>query len=225
MSEPHHRGQTGKVYVQYGCGLCAPESWTNFDSSPRLRFERLPGVAPLAGLAGRRLFPRNVAFGDIVRGLPVADESVDGVYASHVLEHLGRAEVTQALANTFRMLKPGGVFRMIVPDLEWRAKRYVASVSSGDTEAADAFINACNIGELRRARGPMALLRAAYGNSGHTWMYDNKAMSKLLAEAGFANIRRCDIADSGDPMFAKVEDRGRFYDSGEPELALEGRKP
>ena len=70
-----------------------------------------------------------------------------------------------------------------------------------------------------------SLLRSAFGNSGHMWMYDLALMSRLLEEAGFADIRRCDFCDSGDPMFDKVEDRGRFYDSGERELAMQARKP
>lgn len=212
------------LYVQYGCGLRAPEEWTNFNSSPRLRFERLPAVGAAAGLVGRRLFPRNIAFGDIVFGLPLPDGSADAVYASHVLEHLARTDASRALANTFRLLKPGGVFRMIVPDLEWRAKRYVGALANGDAAAADDFIKACNIGTILRPRGPMALLRTAFG-SGHMWMYDYATMTRLLANAGFVDIRHCEMGDSGDPMFDKVEDRGRFIDSGERELALQARKP
>lgn len=88
-------------YVQYGCGLSAPERWVNFDSSPRLRFERLPGVSAMTSLAGYRLFPASVRYGDIVSGLPMPDGSADGVYSSHVLEHLARNDVKAALANTF----------------------------------------------------------------------------------------------------------------------------
>ena len=225
MSDQTTAPAPSKRYVQYGCGLCAPEGWINFDASPRLRFERLPGAGALAGVVGRRLFPRNIAYGDIVFGLPIPDGSADAVYASHVLEHLSRKDVTRALANTFRVLKSGGVFRMIVPDLEWRAQRYLQDKQKGGLNSADDFIKACNIGETDRARGGLALLRSAFGNSGHMWMYDLALMSRLLEEAGFADIRRCDFCDSGDPMFDKVEDRGRFYDSGERELAMQARKP
>lgn len=48
-----------------------------------------------------------------------ADNSVDEVYASHVLEHLGfRTELPAALSEVRRILKPGGVFRISVPDVE-----------------------------------------------------------------------------------------------------------
>ena len=210
-------------YVQFGCGLAAPADWLNFDSSPRLWLERVPGVGAAAGALGKRLFPGNVVFGDIVAGLPVADGSADGVYSSHVLEHLGREDIAKALTNTFRMLKPGGVFRVIVPDLHWRAARYVRD--HGTLAAADAFVSSTHFAGTKRVRGPVQMLRSAFGNSGHAWLYDEVLLTRLLTEAGFTGIRRCTFNDSGDPMFTQVEDRGRFFDSGEAELALEARRP
>ena len=218
-------GQTPRLFVQFGCGLAAPQAWLNFDSSPRLGLERLPGVGPIAGAIGKRLFPPNVRFGDIVRGLPGADNSADGVYASHVLEHLSREDVQIAIANVFKMLKPGGVFRMIVPDLAWRAERYVRDRQAGDPNAADKFIKACSIRDMKRARGAVGFLRANFGNSGHLWMYDRELMTVLLQSAGFVDVHPCAFGDSGEPMFDQVEHPGRFVDDGEAEAALQAKKP
>jgi hypothetical protein len=69
-------------YVQYGCGLSAPAEWINFDVSPTLRIQKIP---ILGGLLKGRLntrFPDNVRYGDIIKGLPVADNSCDGLYCS-----------------------------------------------------------------------------------------------------------------------------------------------
>lgn len=87
---------SNSLYVQYGCGLCAPESWFNFDSSRNLWIERLPLIGrfyagPKAigkGQQVKRRFPEHIRYGDIVRGLPVSENSCSGVYASHILEHL-----------------------------------------------------------------------------------------------------------------------------------------
>ena len=49
-------------------------------------------------------------------------------------------------------------------------------------------------------------------------------MRTLLEKAGFAEVRRASFNDSGDPMFAAVEDEGRFFDDGHPELAMQARK-
>lgn len=57
--------------------------------------------------------------GSCIRMDQFADGSVDEVYASHVMEHLGfRVELPTALREVWRVLRPGGVFRTSVPDLE-----------------------------------------------------------------------------------------------------------
>ncbi|HEX6859864.1 MAG TPA: hypothetical protein VF138_06660, partial [Caulobacteraceae bacterium] len=65
-------GTSPKLYVQYGCGLSAPDGWLNFDASPTLRLQRLPLVGRLL-TRGRVRFPEAVRYGDITRGLPLAD--------------------------------------------------------------------------------------------------------------------------------------------------------
>jgi ubiquinone/menaquinone biosynthesis C-methylase UbiE len=65
----------------------------------------------LGRIAGNsQSFPKEVKYGDIVKGLPVADNSFRCVYASHVLEHLALHDFRKALRNTFNILEPGGVF-------------------------------------------------------------------------------------------------------------------
>ena len=100
-------GDIMKLYVHYGCHWCASEEWLNFDASPTLRLERLPVVGRMVRKNARR-FPSNVLYGDIVRGLPVKENSCDGVYCSHVLEHLALEDCRRALLNTHRMMKKRG---------------------------------------------------------------------------------------------------------------------
>ena len=90
----------GGLYVQYGCGLCAPDGWLNFDASPRLQVERIPGLRFVLRRTVGLLFPANARPGDIVAGLPVADRTARGVYCSHVLEHLPRDDLPVALGRT-----------------------------------------------------------------------------------------------------------------------------
>lgn len=202
-------------YVQYGCGLCAPAQWINFDASPTLIVERLPVIGRLLRITG---FPPNVLRGDIVRGLPVPEGSSKGVYASHVLEHLTRSDLETALANTLRMLRPGGVFRLVVPDLEARARRYLSMI--GDPAAADWLMRSTMLGKERRPS-----FREKVGRSAHLWMWDFNSLAAALRHAGFGDIRRASFGDAADPMFALVEERGRFVDGDLVELAIEARRP
>jgi SAM-dependent methyltransferase len=215
----------GGLYVQYGCGLCAPDAWLNFDASPRLRIERIHALRMLLRATTGILFPASARPGDIVRGLPVPDDAALGVYCSHVLEHLPRDSVPAALRNTFRILRPGGVFRLVVPDLQWRARQYLDRAARADAAAADGFLESSALGARSRPRTPTAMVGRLFGRSTHLWMYDFAALARLLAEAGFCGIRRCTIGDSGDPIFALVEEADRFSEAGEAELAIEARRP
>jgi SAM-dependent methyltransferase len=218
------------TYVQYGCGWSCPDGWLNFDVSPSLRLERLPLVGPLIKVNGRR-FPEQVRLGDIVSGLPVRDGAAKGVYASHVLEHLCYDDFWIALKNTYKILAPGGIFRLVVPDLESRARLYCSKLDSGNAESNSEFLRLTYLGVPRRPRSPLARLRASLGNSAHLWMWDYKSMAEALQKTGFRDIRRAQFNDSSDPMFRLVEDKSRFYWSqpGEPsatwpECAVEARK-
>ena len=218
------------IYVQYGCGFAAGDGWRNFDSSPTLRVQHIPIVGPLISskfLGNTCPFPASVRYGDICKGLPIADNTVCGCYASHVLEHLSLADFRQALANTFRMLRPGGVFRLVVPDLYERAQRYVVDVHRKSPNAAITFLLSTHLGLEQRPRTLLQYLRRIIGGTMHLWMWDEYSMSAELQHAGFINIRRCQFGDSPDPMFTNVEDSGRFFDEGNKitELALEAQKP
>jgi SAM-dependent methyltransferase len=108
----------------------------NFNASPRLMLERLPLIRVVLGRLDAALFPGNVRIGDIVRGLPLPDRSCAGVYCSHVVEHIPRNDVVVALQNTAKLLKPGGIFRIVVPDLRWRADRYLRAAEGSKSDAA-----------------------------------------------------------------------------------------
>lgn len=214
-------------FIQFGCGLAAPESWENFDASPRLWFERLPGARHLVKLTTGKppLFPPNVRFGDITRRLPVRDGSAEGVYCSHILEHLSSRDVDRALQETFRILKPGGVFRIVVPDLYWRAATYLREAQAANESAADQFMESSMLGQESRDTSLLAIVKAAFGNSEHRWMFDFASLAHRLKSAGFVDVRRCEFGDAEHPAFKKVESLDRFFDGENRELAAEAKRP
>lgn len=209
------------TYVQYGAGWSVGEGWLNFDASPTLRFERLPLVGRLLGrLKGNpERFPAGVRYGDILKGLPVPDGSVDGLYASHVLEHLALEDMRLALRRSLRLLRPGGVFRLVVPDLAAAAQSYCAAL--GDPLAAHCFLRCTLLGREQGLGGIGGRLRRAFGNADHLWMYDYPAMAAELAAAGFTAIRPARFGDAADRMFDRVENPDRFVENGVPAVAIE----
>ena len=113
-----------------------------------------------------------------------------------------------------------------MPDLEERARRYVAALDAGRVKAGGAFLRSCMLGAERRPKGPINLLRQMIGGSAHQWMWDHASMAAHLEAAGFVEVRRCDMGDPPDPAFPQVEDASRFTDKdGFRELAMSARKP
>jgi len=193
-------------YIQYGCGWSAPRQWRNFDASPTLRFERMPFIGRLYTKNQFR-FPSNVEYGDIVRGLPVEKNSCAGVYCSHVLEHLSLGDFRVALRNTKEILRPAGIFRLVLPDLEHSIRMYNENTLP---DAASEFMRETSLGHENRDRGLKGFISTWLGNSQHLWMWDYKSIVAELRDAGFIDIRKASFGDSSDPIFDTVEDKSRW---------------
>ena len=102
--------------LNLGCGMRRHAAWTNVDLVP----------------AGP-----DVIGCDLRRPLPFPAGSFQAVYAAHVLEHLVPAEATRLLAEAWRLLAPGGIVRIVVPDLEGIVRAYLTSLeqASGSRSA------------------------------------------------------------------------------------------
>ena len=99
--------------LNLGCGSRRHPAWTNVDLHP----------------AGA-----DVIAADLRRPLPFPDGCFTAVYAAHVLEHLAPHAAFDLMKECRRVLRPAGVVRIVVPDLERGARDYLASL---DRAAAD----------------------------------------------------------------------------------------
>lgn len=72
--------------------------------------------------------PLDIKTGDCIYPLKYADGSVDEVRASHVLEHFGMADSLNVLQDWARVLKPGGVLKIAVPNFDWVVQHYYDAV-------------------------------------------------------------------------------------------------
>ncbi len=183
------------IYVQYGCGHSAPKEWINYDISPTLRIQKIPIIGKLLKPHLNCVFPDNVRYGDIIKGLPYKKNACDGIYCSHTLEHLSFEDFRFALNNTFKILKQGGIFRCIVPDFEYYVKEYIKSVDNGNSSASIDFFNGTLLGFENRPKGMKGLLTSFLGNSRHLWMWDSRSLSVELKNVGFTTVRICKFND------------------------------
>lgn len=193
--------------IDFDCGLRVASSWKNFDASPTLRSQRLPVFGRVGRSLTQPLFPAEAVFGDVVRGLPVADASTDRVYCFHVLEHLTLIDFRKALAKVLRVLKPGVVFRGMLPDLEHEVRTYLANPAQ---DACSTLLQDTYLGIANWPPGLSGIVRAFLGNNHHLWMRDYKGIRAELETAGFEYVRRSEFFDSQFIEFNAVEDPNRW---------------
>lgn len=65
---------------------------------------------------------------DLNQGIPFPDATFDAIYHSHVLEHFAPQSGARFIAECRRALKPGGILRVAVPDLEQICRLYLAAL-------------------------------------------------------------------------------------------------
>lgn len=61
---------------------------------------------------------------NILNGLPYKDNTFDVVYSSHFIEHIPIDSVNLFLKDVYRIMKPGGLLRIVTPDLEFLNNEY-----------------------------------------------------------------------------------------------------
>jgi predicted SAM-dependent methyltransferase len=117
---------------------------------------------------------------DISKNIPCGNNEVDIIFHSHLLEHFSREDGKNFLKECYRVMKPGGIIRVSVPDTQLLTKKYL------DGSITD--YRYVNIGVERANDTAEALHELLYAN--HKTMYDETALTKILSEAGFKEIRK-----------------------------------
>lgn len=102
-----------------------------------------------------------------------ADGSVDLIYSCHMLEHLPRNEVEDVLKEWHRVLKPGGILRLAIPDFEKIVEVY---------------------NKTKDLKSLLGLLvgRQDYPENTHHGVFDFAYLTEILTGVGFKNIHRYD---------------------------------
>ncbi len=125
-SEPHSEGfpparQPAPLLLNVGCGNRFHHDWVNLDI-----------------VAG----DPSVVVHSAAEPLPFAEGAFAAVYHSHLLEHLPRERALPFLQECYRVLCPGGIIRVAVPDLERLAAVYLENLRGalgGDSQAQERY--------------------------------------------------------------------------------------
>jgi predicted SAM-dependent methyltransferase len=136
------------------------------------------------------------------------------------------------MQESFRVLAPGGIVRIVVPDLRAIVQEYLGERPFGEQSAGAKQLtpgDLLNERFLMRWPSPqkrnvvMRVYEAMLDFHSHKWMYDEQSLSSLLRSVGFVDLGRKTFGDSAIPDITQVEDRSRILNGGG--VCVEGRRP
>jgi predicted SAM-dependent methyltransferase len=167
--------------LNLGCGPKLLRGWLNIDcrkTDPSVAVMRLPH-----GL----------------RALP--DQSASFTYASHSIQYLEYpGDAYELCRQVFRILQPGGAFRIVTPGIEQAIRAYVSRDAAFWENQKNNHQPWCTT--------PMEHINEAMrGHSNTRYGYDFETAEKMLREVGFQTVVRSDYQASKFPEL-RVDFRG-----------------
>ena len=164
--------------LHWGCGPITPYGWVNSDIEPG------PGVDVVA---------------DIRNGLPLADDSFDYIVSIHTLPEIPYRDLDRTLQELRRVLAPGGVLRLSLPDLDKAIKAYASRDIDYFFLIPDDVVTSLS--------GKMIVQLLWYGRSRS--MFTEEFATELLNRNGFRSIQSCPFRQtySQYPGIVELDDR------------------
>jgi predicted SAM-dependent methyltransferase len=197
--------------LNLGCGPIQAATWVNVDGSNRAWLaSRLPWLDRLIvalRLVAPTEFGAETLYANLLRPFPWKDNDVEAIYMGEILEHFTQEEGKRVLRECYRVLKPGGVLRIRVPDNAHFWKTYIENYESTKQKTrgewclthtrwtAMYFQDIC----VRRPR-----LWQSMGHY-HKWAYDEISLILMVESLGFQNVERKTFHQSRIPHVEEVE--------------------
>lgn len=157
--------------IHLGCGVKHFDGWYHVDALPYDHVDHVGRVEDLSF---------------------VPDGSAQLIYACHVLEHFGRKTYRAALTEWFRVLAPGGVLRLAVPDFGAAARLYLGGTLPRGIEDVRGLVTGGQRDEY----------------DFHGMIFDAASLSDDLKGIGFSDVRPWDWRTT---EHAHVDDYSQAY--------------
>lgn len=126
---------------------------------------------------------------DVTLGLPYADNSVEHIFSAHFLEHLDFGEGVLFLKECHRVLVPGGVCRITVPDMNLHMANWLRWKAVGDDKIWTDYVTVDHYHNIYKGADNLfkILIQACDGVGDHKALYTMSILWTRLLLAGFSD--------------------------------------
>ena len=193
-----HSSKGSSVKLHLGCFDHVFEGWINTDITLHIFISRAPGLAALLSAFGlispdryqqyKQGIFRKVKYLDATGRFPWTDNFFSIIYTSHMLQNLHEADAINCLKECYRVLAPGGLVRIAVPDLDTLIRSY-------DPKNPEEFLT--KFFEARQEKD----------KNRHHWHYNENSLRRILSGIGFQSITRCEYRQGRCPELETIEER------------------
>ena len=175
------------------------------------------GLEELNTEKGITVYRHTDSGGDIINhnvnnGLPFEDSSVEVIFSSHFIEHLTFEEGLNFLKECYRVLRPGGILRIICPDIMlWINKIHEVH----DWKFFETYKNQLDtpywensVYHIKdKVKTNIQVLNSMIFNWGHKWMWDYESLKMELESVGFGSIEQMEHLKSNIGRIEEIETR------------------
>jgi predicted SAM-dependent methyltransferase len=193
--------KTAKPKLHIGAGWRRLDGWLNSD------IELIPDVMLM----------------DATEPFPFADSTFQYVYTEHMIEHVPYQKGARMLQECHRVMREGGVIRVITPNLAAIVGLYKGELCPAQQEYLLWF---CRTFVQEGPPSAVSAINAMFRQWGHQFIYDEKTLTDSMCAAGFKSVNRCPLGESPHLDLQNMENQQRYPEGllNFESVALEGLK-
>lgn len=195
--------ETAEPKLHIGCGANHLEGWLNTELCPH----------------GREIFL------DATEAFPLPSNTFAFVYSEHMIEHIPYRQARAMVKECFRILRPGGVIRVVTPDLVFLKSLLNSDLTPFQNAYIDYSVQQYAIED--GAGSGVHVFNHFMRAWGHQFIYDQPSLNRLVAEAGFVDLTPSGLCASRHARLqeiAKVDRMPEGFLAAES-IVVEARKP
>lgn len=162
-------------------------------AAPRPLRVEIGGLTPREGWVVTNVSAATTNYLDCTVPWPVPDGSVQYVYSDNVIEHLPLAAGRAMLEQAHRVMQPGGVIRIVTPDIRKHVELYLSGTQALEGDVAKEYRDLGLVVDHA-----IDLVRIPIGSFGHHegYVYDFEVLESELKRAGFHSVVQCEMGES-----------------------------